>query len=635
MPIRRLSQTLVSQIAAGEVVERPASVVKELLENAFDAGATRVEVDLEGGGRDLVRIRDDGGGIPRDELPLAIAAHATSKITELADLEAVATMGFRGEALASIASVSRLRLVSRTPSSDEAWALEVAGEECGDPSPTAGPPGTSIEVRTLFFNTPARRRFLKSERAETSRVSDVVRMLGLSRPGVAITLRSEGRTLVDLPAEDDPGRRIAAVLGMDRDTRLLEVRGEAGDASDPSSLVSVWGLVGLPEDARPTARHQRLVLNGRVIADRSLSHAIREGYRGLIEPGRHPVAALFLEMDPRRVDVNVHPAKTEVRFRESRPLFSLIRRSIESALSGADLVPSITLSAGGDVAGEAPVSQLDDTAFEAAEDPGIFGGPASPAIGLGRAGGGGSGGSRGSGSGHGASKGRGSWGGEVDMEAIRARLAEPVSSVSSTETPLPRVLGSDEVLQVHHAFLVTQDEAGLVIIDQHALHERVMFEKLKSRMAQGPLESQRLAVPAPLELDPVALSAIEDLQPLLVDLGIEIELSGPRSAAVHAFPSLLFERKVDPVEFMENLLERTAAGEFELKDRETALGEVLDMMSCKAAVKAGDRLTSREIGELLEMRREIDRSSNCPHGRPTHLRIPIADLERKFGRSTS
>ena len=221
------------------------------------------------------------------------------------------------------------------------------------------------------------------------------------------------------------------------------------------------------------------------------------------------------------------------------------------------------------------------------------------------------------------------------MAAIRARLAEPTESVANTETPLPRMLGSEEVLQVHQSFLVTQDEAGLVVIDQHALHERVMFEKLKARMATGPLESQRLAVPAGLEVDPLALAAIEELRELLADLGIEVEPTGPRSAAVHAFPSLLFERKVDPVEFMEDLLERTAAGEFETRDREAALSEVLDMMSCKAAVKAGDRLTPREIAELLDMRREIDRSSNCPHGRPTHLRIPIADLERKFGRSTS
>ena len=627
MPIRQLPQTLVSQIAAGEVVERPASVVKELLENAFDAGATRVEIDLEGGGRDLVRIRDDGGGIAREELPLALAPHATSKISRFEDLDTIATMGFRGEALASIASVSRLRMTSRVAGSDEAWVIEHEDDQESEPTPSSAPLGTSIEVRTLFYNTPARRRFLKSERAETSRVSEVVRVLGLSRPGVAIQLRSDGRTIVDFPAEDDPARRVAAVIGAGPDDRLLEVRGEAGDEADPSSLVSVWGLVGRPEDARPTSRQQRFVLNGRVIADRSLSHAVREAFRGLIEPSKHPVAALFMEMDPRRVDVNVHPAKTEVRFRESRPLFSLIKRSIEEALSKADLMPSI------DLGGMAPSIETSASSLPSRND--MPGGslPASGSGGGGRSGGGG-----------GFTAGSvprqanlgGNWSKDFDLAETRSQLEQPTESVmSSASTPLPRMLGAEEVLQVHNSFLITQDEEGLVVIDQHALHERVMYEKLKARMADGPLESQRLAVPAPLTLESVAVAVIEEIRPLLLELGIDIEASGPRSASVYAFPTLLFERKVDPVEFMEGLLERAASGEFGVQDREAALSEVLDMMSCKAAVKAGDRLTPKEIAELLELRRSIDRSTNCPHGRPTHLRIPIADLERRFGRSPS
>ena len=570
MPIRELTPLIINQIAAGEVVERPASVVKELIENAFDAGATRIEIDLEGGGRDRIRVIDNGSGISAEELHLAVAPHATSKIVDLDDLEAVLTMGFRGEALASIASVSRLALTSRVKDDDEGWLLEVEGASIAPPRPTAAAVGTTIDVKTLFFNTPARRRFLKSERAETARVSETVRTLALSRPGVAMTLRSEGRVLVDLASEDDPARRVAAVLG---ETNLLSVHGEVGLVSEPMTYASIWGLIGKPEVARPTSRGQRIVLNGRSIVDRSLSHAIKEAFRGLIEPGKHPVAALFLDVDPRTVDVNVHPAKTEIRFRESRALFSLIKRSIEQALHETDVTP--------------------DLAPTRVDAPVFAGTRREPA--------------------------RKSW--------------SPGFDFAEAEAVLPQIRRADEVLQVHGTFLVTQDETGLIVIDQHALHERVMFEKLKNRVEAGTLESQHLATPSFVEVDPLAVAAIESLAPLLERLGIDARPAGPRSVAVHAFPSLLFARKVDPVEFIEDLLERAAAGTIGPADSEAALSEVLDMMSCKAAIKAGDRLSQQEIGELLEQRDAIDRGSSCPHGRPTHLRIPIDELERRFGRS--
>ncbi|MCP4013444.1 MAG: DNA mismatch repair endonuclease MutL [Phycisphaeraceae bacterium] len=606
MPIRRLPTSVVNQIAAGEVVERPASVVKELMENAFDAGATRIEIEVAGGGRDLIRVADDGGGIPVEELPLAVESHATSKIESAADLEAVATMGFRGEALASIASVSRFAIESRVAGTDEAWRIEVVDGVATPPAPVAGPVGTRIEVRNLFHAVPARRRFLKSETAESARIAEIVRLLALARPGIGLRLVSNGRALVDLPATDDPRRRIVGVLGAEMDGRLLEVRGEIG-APDDGTLVGVWGLVGLPETARPTSRHQRFFLNGRAINDRSLSHALKEGFRGLIEPGRHPVGVLHLDMAPARVDVNVHPAKTEVRFRDARPLHGLVRRAVRETLESADLVRDIGIP-------EAPATREEPTPpiVETRSMP-----PAPSTAGAGR--------ERTSGFERPSSPG-------LDLQRARAAM-EDVPLNSTAVEVLPTLVGRDAVLQVHQSFLVTQDAEGLVIIDQHALHERVMFEQLHERFSEGPLESQRQLVPVVFDAEPASIAALETLAPLLERLGIDAVAAGPRGIAIHAFPSLLIHRRVEPAPFLAELLDRAADGQVDHEDHEAALSEVLDVMSCKAAVKAGDRLGEREIAELLAMRDRIDRDGSCPHGRPTHLRIPIAEIERRFGRS--
>jgi DNA mismatch repair protein MutL len=633
MPIRRLAPSVVNQIAAGEVVERPASVVKEVLENAFDAGARRVDIEITGGGRDFIRIADDGAGIPADELALAVEAHATSKIESVADLEKVSTMGFRGEALASIASVSRFALESRTQNSDEAWRIEVTDGVIGSPAPTAGPPGTRVEVRNLFHTVPARRRFLKSETAESARIAEVVRLLALARPTIGFRLVSNGRCLLDLPATDDPRRRIVGVLGEELDGRLIEVRGEIGSPAD-GTLTSVWGLVGLPETARPTAKNQRFILNGRAITDRSLSHALKEGFRGLVEPGRHPVGVCYLEMNPARVDVNVHPAKTEVRFREARPLHGLVRHAVQEALQEADLVRNLTLKTKGDPSADESMASGRATIAHRMPPPGSGSGvggasPSSP-----------------------FSTSSSSWFREerevarsrtasgVNLDRIREAIgdvpmpnAAPRQPITSAAEVLPTLVGSDAVLQVHQSFLVTQDAEGLVIIDQHALHERVMFEKLHDRCAAGPLESQRQLVPIVFDADPASIAALESLAPLLVRLGIDATAAGPRGVAIHGFPTLLLTRRVDPGPFLSELLERAAQGEIDRDDHEAALADVLDVMSCKAAVKAGDRLGEREIAELLAMRDRIDREGSCPHGRPTHLRIPIAELERRFGRS--
>jgi DNA mismatch repair protein MutL len=629
MPIRRLAPSVVNQIAAGEVVERPASVVKEVLENAFDAGARRVDIEITGGGRDFIRIADDGAGIPADELALAVEAHATSKIESVADLEKVSTMGFRGEALASIASVSRFALESRTQNSDEAWRIEVTDGVIGSPAPTAGPPGTRVEVRNLFHTVPARRRFLKSETAESARIAEVVRLLALARPTIGFRLVSNGRCLLDLPATDDPRRRIVGVLGEELDGRLIEVRGEIGSPAD-GTLTSVWGLVGLPETARPTAKNQRFILNGRAITDRSLSHALKEGFRGLVEPGRHPVGVCYLEMNPARVDVNVHPAKTEVRFREARPLHGLVRHAVQEALQEADLIRNLTLKTKGDPSADESMASGRATIAHR-----------MPPLGSGSGVGGASPSSP-------FSTSSSSWFREerevarsrtasgVNLDRIREAIgdvpmpnAAPRQPITSAAEVLPTLVGSDAVLQVHQSFLVTQDAEGLVIIDQHALHERVMFEKLHDRCAAGPLESQRQLVPIVFDADPASIAALESLAPLLVRLGIDATAAGPRGVAIHGFPTLLLTRRVDPGPFLSELLERAAQGEIDRDDHEAALADVLDVMSCKAAVKAGDRLGEREIAELLAMRDRIDREGSCPHGRPTHLRIPIAELERR------
>jgi len=805
MPIRPLSQHLVNQIAAGEVIERPASVVKELLENSIDAGATRIEVTIEGGGTDRIEVVDDGRGVAADELPLAVAAHATSKIEQVADLESIATLGFRGEALASIAAVSRFRLLSRPGSargrsggaaadpSDEAGpaatteaaVIEVDGGSLGSVEPAAGPVGTSVTVRNLFFNVPARRKFLKTEPTETGRVRDVVQAIALAHPAVGMRLRSGSRTVLDLPPRQSPRDRVLAILGTELAESLIEIDDEAGG-------VRLWGLIGTPELARTTARHQHLFVNGRRVVDRTISHALREGYRGLIEPGRHPTGALFVLVDPRAVDVNVHPAKAEVRFRDQSAVHGAVRRAVRAALERSEIRPSIELPSDGRPPAERRPGR----------EAGFGRGDRDRPFGSGRTGGShtNAGDSGGSGTGdrradvrrtpasfpleavrsaldapwapatigdespsgpddatedtgdpgapdhlHGAPRGpagRGVPGEHPDTDGAIESFAGGATEAAHAGRPeqpgaLPTITRAVEVLQVHDSYLVVQDESGLVIFDQHALHERVMFERLKDRVEANDLESQRLLIPATLTVGPAELEALERIRPLLGRLGIEAEAIGPRAIAVHAAPSLLLERGVEPAAFLEDLLGRVAEDDIgeglefsgdldptathddrtsaeqapdgpdaassadthddrasvgvdraladvgpgadadggrhpgdgggyradrglETDDRpadgerhgreavhrpggtrefeagsgiEAALHEVLDMMACKAAIKAGDRLTQHEIAELLAYRGRIERDTNCPHGRPTAVRLSIRDLERFFKRS--
>lgn len=605
MPIRVLPPELVNQIAAGEVVERPASVVKELVENAIDAGARRIAIEIEGGGVELVRVVDDGKGIPAAELPLAVAAHATSKVATSDDLAAISTFGFRGEALASIASVSRFRIASCPGDADAGAEVEVDGGAIGPVRPAPARPGTTVEVRTLFANVPARRKFLKSDATETGRVSDTVESLALAHPHVAFELRSNGRRLLDLPATDEPARRTLDVLGSELEPELLEFEERFPELG---GLV-VRGFAGRPGIARPNSRAIRIHLNGRPIADRTVLHAVREAYRGLVDPSRTPTVALILELDPAEVDVNVHPQKSEVRFRSQGAVHSAVRKAIERALRAANLVPSFVPDAfRATPAPAAPRAPLFGSGLATTDGgrPGArpFAAPAS--------------------------------GGFDAFAALAAERAAPDSGdggqPDADEAAHAAIRGEFPFIQLLGGFVVTEDEDGIVLVDQHALHERAMFATFLDRLAQGPLESQRLLVGPVVDLSTREVEVAGEIAPLLARLGIELRALGPRAVAVDAVPTLLHSRGVDAPAFVRDLLAK-AVECGSLVSLEAALHEVVDMMACKAAVKAGDALTHTELRDLLRMRESVERSTACPHGRPTSIRIPRHELERRFGRS--
>ena len=597
MPIRVLPPELVNQIAAGEVVERPASVVKELLENSIDAGARSVLVEIEGGGADLVRVTDDGAGIPASELPLAVAAHATSKVATSDDLAAIHTFGFRGEALASIASVSRFRIASCVRGGDAGAELEVEGGAIRGPRPAAARPGTVIEVRTLFFNVPARRKFLKSDAAETARVTETIEAVALAHPHVSFELRSNGRKLLDLASTDEPAKRTLDVLGKELEPELLEFEERYPELG---GLV-VRGFAGRPAIARPTSRAIRIHLNGRPIADRTVLHAVREAYRGLVDPARTPTVALILELDPREVDVNVHPQKSEVRFRAQSAIHGAVRKSIERALRAANLVPHFV-----------------PDAFRAM--PQAAAPPRAPLFGSGLP----------------ASAGTSppgttpAWAAPTsDFTAFAALAAASIAEPKPDDAALAAEF---PFIQLLNGFLVTEDADGVVIVDQHALHERAMFAMFMERLDRGPLESQRLLVPIVLERSAREVEILGEIEPLLARLGISARPFGPRSVAVDAVPTLLHSRNADAGAFVGDLLAK-AVELGSLVSLEAALHEVVDMMSCKAAVKAGDSLSHAEIRDLLRMRETVERATACPHGRPTSIRIARAELERRFGRA--
>jgi len=627
-PIALLPDHLVNKIAAGEVVERPSSVVKELVENAIDAGATRIDITIEDGGRTLIKIADNGSGIPADQAPLAFAQHATSKIQNADDLFAIGTMGFRGEALASIASVCHVTMTTRTADEPQGVRLEVHDSKLSAPRPAAAAVGTIIEARDLFYTVPARRKFLRTDATEFGHVHEMLLRVALPNPQIAFTLSHNGRLVQELPATTDHRVRVAEALGKELHDQLLAVHFEERG-------ITVSGFAGQPALARATAKYQYLFLNRRYIRDRSLFHALKEAYRGLIEPQSQPIAVLLIDIDPAQFDINVHPQKTEVRFRDASNVYRAVLAATRETLLATDLTPQVKTSNrfdGPPPATFAPSRTVDSpsTTHQKIAD---FFKQATPA----------------------APQPRLSFPAPVgerptpspieDPSRITVRqlpelpkVDPPTESESRHLAPADRTLTTKpetpRFVQLFNTYIVAETPDGhgggsITIIDQHALHERILYEELFARMSRGPLEGQRLLIPEVLPVTPKQVAALETVKPMLTNLGIEVADFDAHSVAVHTFPSLL--SKVSPREFLRDLLDKL----LELGSKLTAeelLHELLDMASCKAAVKAGYPLSHDEIAALLERKHQVERSSNCPHGRPTTLRLTISDLERQFKR---
>jgi DNA mismatch repair protein MutL len=624
MPIRRLPPEAVNRIAAGEVIERPAAAVKELVENALDAGARRIAVRIERGGLGLIAVEDDGGGIPRDELALAVERHATSKLAAGAggdvDLLNIHTMGFRGEALPSIGAVARLSIISKARGAGEAWSMTVEGGALEAVRPSAwaalSESGTRVEVRDLFFATPARLKFMKSERAEMMAVGDVVKRLAMARPDVAFSLEHEGRMSLRVASEADPeneGRRarLAAILGAEFAPNCLAL-------DQIRDTVRLSGFAGLPTFHRGTREHQHLFVNGRPVKDKLIVGAVRAAYQDLLARDRHPVVALFLDLPPSEVDVNVHPAKTEVRFRDASLVRGLIVGALSHALAGAGHRASTT-TAGSALSAvrayEAPQPFLrpaGSAAYALAEErvaPGDFlmpsarveyGAPASAPV--------------------------GSLSAQVLGEAIA--YAGEAPAVHDPEDARFFPLGAARA-QIHETYIVAQTEDGIVIVDQHAAHERLVYERMKQMLANGGVRRQALLIPEVVELDPSEAEALAARAEELAQLGLVIEPFGPGAILVRETPALLGH--IDAAGLLKDLADDVAElGEAHaLKER---LEEVCSSMACRGSVRAGRRLTGDEMNALLRQMEATPFSGQCNHGRPTYVELKLADIEKLFGR---
>jgi DNA mismatch repair protein MutL len=649
--IRELPQSVVNQIAAGEVVERPASVVKELLENAIDAGATRVELGVERGGKDLVRVVDNGKGIDPDDIPRAFLPHATSKLGDAEDLFRIRTLGFRGEALAAIAEVSRVTCTTRTPDSPTGWTLAI---DAGKPAPlreSAAAIGTIMEVRNLFHAIPVRRSFLKSDSTEAAHVDEMFVRVALAHEGIHMTLRSGGRVVYDMPASAGFRERVGVAFGRELADGLLWVEGKVEG-------VHIRGYVGHPSQSRSNTKAQFLFVGGRFVRDRSLGHALSEAYRGLLMVGRQPVAFLHIDIPPDQVDVNVHPTKIEVRFREPGLIYSHLLNTIRRTFLQSELhsklqaPPSSAVGVGATAttvaavpAVPAPKPDFDEFGPAAAED----------------------------------AEGRRRVNDWFDSPRVAAAAALPQQSFSLREPvspthqaaipfadPVPDFRSSsDEVaeeeggdfgeeaavagagaasparevpepatwpsraLQVHDSYLVAETEDGMVVIDQHALHERILFEELKLRVDAGGVEAQRLLVPEPVDLTPTEAASVIERREVLSRLGLELEPLSGGTVMITSIPAML--RNVPADRLVRDLAEHLRSKP-NLPSADHILVDVLNMIACKAAVKAGQRLAPEEIEALLARRHLVQNSHHCPHGRPTALVFTKAELEKQFGR---
>ncbi len=598
--LRRLPSTLVNRIAAGEVVERPASAVKELVENALDAGARRIAVTLKEGGRTFISVVDDGIGMSPDELRLAVERHCTSKLPD-DDLTDIRTLGFRGEALPSIASVSRFTITSRPAGADTAWSLEIDGGAKGEPRPAAHPQGTRVEVRELFFATPARLKFLKEPRTESGHVADAMRRLAMAHPEVAFRLESEERALIDLAAAKgsllsaDAARleRLAAIMGREFADNAVAI-----DANREGFRLT--GFAGLPTLNRPTGQHQYLFVNGRPVRDKLLAGAVRGAYQDFLARDRHPMVALFLEAPPEMVDVNVHPAKTEVRFRDAGIVRGMIVGALRTALSAAGHRASTTVS---------------DAALGAFRPHTGFATPLPMGRGYGNGGGY-------------ASLPRGLAEAAMQfmapLDGLSARVEEQPANIAPGNYPLGVARA-----QLHETYIVAQTDQGVVIVDQHAAHERLVHERLKTQLEAEGVKRQALLLPEVVEIGEDGARRLTQRAAELADMGLVLEPFGLGAVVVRETPAVLGE--VDIQGLVRDLADELSemGDHLSLKEK---VEEVCGTLACHTSVRAGRRLTVDEMNALLRQMEATPHSGQCNHGRPTYVELKLADIERLFGR---
>jgi DNA mismatch repair protein MutL len=603
MAIRVLPNELIDQIAAGEVIERPASVVKELVENSLDAGASRIEIDIERGGTGLVRVRDDGRGIEAQELSLALARHATSKIASLEDLEGVTTLGFRGEALPSIGSVSRLRILSRNASADRGAEIAIEGGGEAQSRPAAPPTGTTVEVRDLFFNVPARRKFVKSEATELGHIARLLERLALSRFDVSFRLRHGTRVILDVPALDGTGTeltRLAEVLGADFTEGAVAVSHAAGP-------VMLSGWAGLPTRSRAQPDQQFWFVNGRSVRDRLLMNAVRLAYRDVLYHGRYPAYVLYLTLDPKLVDVNAHPGKLEVRFRDARQIHEFVFRALERALAGTS--PEVAAAP----AASASLPHATNSGWRWSEpssnEPQAFaGGGRGPAV----------------------TSSLPLYSPSRDPWALAALVAE--GSAANTES-LPASLGDEEhplgtaIAQLHGVYILAQTPAGLVLVDMHAAHERVLYEKLKADRVRGPVPSQLLLEPLTVPLKPHELALLLEQREEWERAGFEIDALSETHLALRRVPAFLPTAEIPRIV---KALVHDLTLDADTHHLEGAADRMLGTLACRSAIHAHRKLTLPEMNALLRQMEETERANQCNHGRPTWTRLTLQQLDQLF-----
>ncbi|MDB5988149.1 MAG: mutL [Nevskia sp.] len=606
MSIRVLPDQLINQIAAGEVVERPAAVIKELVENSLDAGARRIEIEVEQGGLGLMRVRDDGSGIAREQLALALQRHATSKIASLDDLERVASFGFRGEALPSIAAVSRFTLTSRTAADAHGWSVAGAGMPDADPPKAAAHPvGTTIEVRDLFFNTPARRKFMRAESTEYRHIDQLVRRLALSRFDLQLSLKHNGRRSLELAAAEPQAHaaRVAAVLGEE-----FLANAVALDEARPfvDGELRLWGWAALPSFARAQPDFQYLYVNGRMVRDKLLAHALRRAYADALHSTRHPAFVLYLELDPAGVDVNVHPAKSEVRFRRSSQVHDFLLGCVLQLLRQVRPQPAQhhRVQSFGQAGGESFESAARQTPFAYRPTPSTFGEVRETARSL-------------------ESTAWPLYAATAQADADALETVAAASQPQAVAEPLGRALA-----QLHGVFILAENAQGLVLVDAHAAHERVIYERFKQEIARGAIPSQNLLMPHTVRVGEDGADHLEAQSAQLARLGLTIDRAGLDSVRVRAVPPLLAKSDLDAL--LQGLARDEADGAGHLDEALDAQHRVLADMACRAAIKAHRRLTLPEMDALLRDMERTELAGQCNHGRPTWVQIGANELDRLF-----